>query len=167
MCTVLTWVVIRFQHSTFPILQLLFDFVGIDNVHALVSIMEVVPATRQNALVVPALQLRLRGALGYAPAIVVQGWHLQALRSLTQLIGNGALARLVLLHHVYLCEVVLLVDRLVAATDVVVLLLLVRAALARQVVGQVAGRVDRHVVPDGAAATVQALLTPLIAGHVV
>jgi hypothetical protein len=42
MCTLLSWIVLRFEDGTFPVLQLLLDFVGIYNVHALVSIMEVV-----------------------------------------------------------------------------------------------------------------------------
>lgn len=44
MRTLLSWIVLRFEDSTFPVLKLLLDFVGIYNVHALVSIMEVVGA---------------------------------------------------------------------------------------------------------------------------
>lgn len=49
-------------------------------------------------------------------------------------------------------------------SNIIVLLLLVCSALAWQVVGQVTGRVDGHVMADGASTAVQALLTPLIIG---
>lgn len=78
MLALLTWIIHRLlQYSTFPVLQLLLDFVGIYNVHALVSIMEVV-RTRQDTLVVH-LQLGLRWTLSHAAALVVESRHLQAL----------------------------------------------------------------------------------------
>lgn len=159
----LAWIVLGFQDSTFPVLQLLLDFVSVHDVHALVPVVEVIRAG-QNALVV-SLQLRLRGALRHATTLVVQGRHLQALR-LPELVCDRALTRLVL-HHIYLCKVVLLINALMTTADIVVLLLLVRTPLPRQVVCQVTRRVYGHMVADGAAAAVQTLLAPLVARHCV
>ena len=112
-----------------------------------------------------ALQLGLRRTLCHAATLIVQSRHLQTLR-LAELIRYRPLPRLIL-HHIYLRKVILLINALVTTSYFIVLLLLVRASLTRKVVGQVARRVDWHVVTDGTATTVQALLAPLITGHVV
>lgn len=111
--------------------------------------MEMVGA-RQDALVVH-LQLGLRRTLCHAATLVVQSGHLQAL-CLTELVRDRTLPWLIL-YHIYLREVVLLINALVATPYLIVLLLLVRTSL-WEVIGQVARRVDRHVVANGAAATV-------------
>lgn len=90
-------VVFRVNHCTFPVLQLLLNLVRVHNVHALVSIMEVVACAQDTTFVV-ALQLGLGRTLRHAATLVVQSRHVQAL-SLAKLVGNGTLTRLIL-HHI-------------------------------------------------------------------
>lgn len=54
-----TNIILRFQNCAFPLLQLLFNFVCVHNVHALISVMEMVAAAQNAQAIVVSLQLCL------------------------------------------------------------------------------------------------------------
>ena len=86
--------------------------------------MEMVTTAEDAAIVV--LQLSLRRTLSDTTALNIQRWH--DTLALAKLIRDRSLTWLVL-YHVDLCQVILLINALVATSKIMVLLFLIRIAL--------------------------------------
>ena len=151
-----------------PVLQFIFDFICIHNVHTLVSIMEMI--SRAYHVAASALdaslqtdELSLRGTLRHDPPLVLYVRHAEIL-ALTELVRDRTLTPLIL-HHVNFGQVIVIFVNALLPIHIVVILRF-RILSLRHIITNVRWRMNLKLcVLCWAAAAVQALFASIIAEH--